>query len=114
MPCIAPRTITKDELFTYALHFQEPSEQFQQHVQQCSSCRRQAARYRAISSTLARKLARSDCPSTLTISEFAAGILNAQASQKVAAHLHDCHQCADELAVSQIFLVPTPSHNPPP
>jgi hypothetical protein len=74
------------------------------HVEQCRACREQAADYARLHEALSAGLYRSTCPSTLTIGEFALGVLTPEEQQAVAEHIVDCRQCAAERREFVAFL----------
>lgn len=104
MECCAPGTISNDDFLRYALDPDDLSAEARQHFAACAACRARAAEYRTFSSTLARQLYRWDCPTTLQISEYAAGLLTGKERRKLENHLKRCSRCSEEAAVSKEFL----------
>lgn len=104
MQCHTPGTISEDDLLRYTLDPQDLSSEASQHFETCPACRARADEYKTMSAALARKLHRWDCPTTLEISEYAAGLLTGKDRKKIEAHLKHCTHCAEEVAISQEFL----------
>ncbi|HEY7419999.1 MAG TPA: zf-HC2 domain-containing protein [Ktedonobacteraceae bacterium] len=104
MQCRAPGIISEDDLLRYTLDPQDLSSEASQHFDICPLCRARADEYKTMSSTLARRLHRWDCPTTLEISEYAAGLLTDKERKKLEAHLKHCTHCSEEVAISQEFL----------
>ncbi len=104
MQCRAPGSISEDDLLRYALDPQDLSSEASHHFDVCPACRARADEYKTMSAALARKLHRWDCPPTLEISEYAAGLLTGKERKKIEVHLKHCTHCAEEVALSQEFL----------
>jgi anti-sigma factor RsiW len=104
MECFAPGTISDDDLLRYTLDPEDLSAEARQHFDECPACRARAADYRSVSTDLATRLHRWDCPTTLTLSEFAAGLLTGKERKQVEEHLKHCLHCSEEAAISREFL----------
>jgi hypothetical protein len=104
MQCRAPGIISEDDLLRYTLDPQELSLEASQHFDACPACRARAHEYRSVSTTLARRLHRWDCPTTQEISEYTARLLAARDRKRLEEHFKQCTHCSEEATISQEFL----------
>lgn len=108
MDCRAPDAIHEDDLVISALDPDALTAEVRQHLAECPACAERAAEYQSLTRTLSSRLYRWDCPTTLEISDYAAGSLTAKRRRAISAHLKRCPPCTEELEMSKEFLAPTP------
>jgi hypothetical protein len=106
MECIEPGKVSVDELFALAMG--EDSEPAATHAANCPSCAATVEGYADADRLLHSKLARVDCPATLTLGELILGILDPSAALDVRAHLADCHYCASDMKLLALELAGDP------
>jgi hypothetical protein len=92
--CVNPREIDADSLLLYARG--EASHGAAQHIERCRHCQERAREYALLERGLLARLFRRSCPDTLTLGEYAMGLLDPGGMMTVAGHLVECHHCADE------------------
>jgi len=100
--CIAPGTVSADELLAHARR--EASPAVAQHLQACPVCRTRAEGYASAERTLTAAFFRRSCPPPVTIGEFALGSLAATEAITLAEHLLECPHCAEERRAFSSFL----------
>lgn len=109
--CSAPGSVTEDDLLAAAEGAATPA--VLAHLAQCARCASVALGYAQTQRLLAGALFRLDCPSSLDLAEYVAGVLTATQRQTVAAHLVDCVPCTADVALlraeqRQEQVAPTP------
>jgi hypothetical protein len=104
MECCAPGTISDDDLLRYTFDPDELAAEARTHFDDCPACRARADDYRSVSNILVKRLHRWGCPTTLEISEYAAGLLTGKDRQKLEDHFKHCPHCAEEVSISREFL----------
>ena len=92
--CIAPSEISDEALLEYARG--ETSASVAAHIQRCALCRADAQEYALLERALHVRLYRRTCPDTLTIGEYALGMLPQNQLLSIADHLVECPHCAEE------------------
>jgi len=78
------------------------------HLEACPCCAARAALLMRFERRLRGCLTRVLCPPTLTLIDYSLRLLDPSQQTSVAAHLHSCRACADELA--QIVAERTPKY----
>ena len=92
--CIAPSEISDEALLEYARG--EAPASVAAHIRQCALCRADAQEYALLERGLHAHLYRRTCPDTLTIGEYALGMLPQEQLLSIADHLVECPHCAEE------------------
>lgn len=100
--CVHPGEIAADDLVAYARG--EAAAVVDRHVQRCSACRAEAGSYARLDGVLTTALFRLRCPETITLGEYALGILQPERAQEIAAHLVECPSCRAESRSFSSFL----------
>lgn len=111
LACIQPDQVTEAD-YLAALN-QDSRPEFKRHLADCEFCRREIQVYRNLDDRLRRQFefisspARTLCPETQRVGEYAAGLLGAMESAKLRQHLATCDWCANEAAqIKQWLLEP--------
>lgn len=107
MDCRAPDAIHEDDLVISALDPDALTAEARQHLAECPACAERAAAYQTFTRTLSARLYRWDCPTSLEISDYAAGSLPTKRRRAIRAHLKRCPHCAEEVEMSREFLAQT-------
>ena len=107
MDCRAPDAIHEDDLVISALDADALTAEARQHLAECPACAERAAAYQTLTRTLSTRLYRWDCPTTLEISDYAAGLLTSKRRRAISAHLKRCPHCTEEVEMSREFLAPS-------
>jgi anti-sigma factor RsiW len=102
MSCVLPPQLTDDALLSYLDGEADPL--VVQHLDQCPFCRQRAAELRNYVNSLAARLFRATCPSSLELGEYHVGLLPAPEASRVGAHVDECPHCTAELAVIVDFM----------
>jgi anti-sigma factor RsiW len=94
--CINPTGIKAGDLITY-LHG-DASPQIVAHVARCPFCSEQVEELRMVDAQLLAAFYRESCPTPDTLADFALNRLPGTEKLRVAAHVHGCAACTDEVA----------------
>jgi len=108
MECSQPGIIRDEELLAY-LSGEPVRPVVQQHLAQCASCSTRLVEYRELEHSLILTLYRWDCPPNQILGEFQLGLLGAERSASVRAHLSQCVLCAGDLTTLATFLGEKPA-----
>lgn len=100
--CIEPGAIAAGDLIASARG--EASTSVQSHIERCPACRAQRDAYAGLDQTLRTQLYRRSCPLSVTLGEYAMGMLPPIELQHIAEHLVDCPRCAAESRSFSAFL----------
>jgi anti-sigma factor RsiW len=100
--CIDPAGISDEAIIAYATGEAEASAS--SHIERCPGCRGRAEVYARSHNLVGFGLWRSSCPPSLTLGEYALGLLNGEALQQTAAHLSECPRCLAESRAFSAFL----------
>jgi hypothetical protein len=92
--CVAPSEISDDALLDHARG--QGTSHAAAHIQRCALCRADAQEYALLERGLHARLYRRTCPDTLTIGEYAIGMLPQEQLLSIADHLVECPHCAAE------------------
>lgn len=92
--CVAPSEISDEALLDYARG--RGTARAAAHIQRCALCRGDAQQYALLEHGLHARLYRRTCPDTLTIGEYALGMLPQEQLLSIADHLVECPHCATE------------------
>ncbi|GCE47530.1 hypothetical protein [Thermosporothrix hazakensis] len=74
------------------------------HVAHCPLCQSTLAQYEELHFKLLSRLYRSQCPSSLQLGFFCAGLLSGAESEAIASHVAQCPLCSLEVLQTQEFL----------
>ena len=102
MTCYHPPELDDTQLLAYLQG--EADSEVAVHLEQCSHCREKAHRLALIHDGLTRRLYRVTCPTPSELGEYHMGLLPPDREAAVAAHLHECHHCAHEVAQLTAYL----------
>lgn len=109
--CVRPGEVSEDELVGHAAG--ESSRRVNNHVRACHHCASIVASYQTFERRLVQALYRLDCPSSMTLGEYAMGLLPISNRRQVEAHLAACPHCSAELATADGFLEDAPNQTAP-
>lgn len=109
--CIQPDQVTEAD-YLAALN-QDSRPEFKRHLAECEFCQREMQVYRNLNNKLSRQFefisspARTLCPETQRVGEYAAGLLGPMETAKLRQHLATCDRCSTEFAqISRWLLEP--------
>jgi anti-sigma factor RsiW len=74
------------------------------HVRHCAECTHEAITLGQTARQLSSVLYRFDCLDSMTLGEYVLDVLEPECRQLVAAHTHECEECADELQMLREHL----------
>ena len=100
--CVDPSEITADDIMAYAPGAAPP--EIIRHIARCAACHAEAEGYARLSSLLQTTLFRHTCPATITLGEYALGMLVDPERRLVAEHLVECPHCLGESRNFTSFL----------
>lgn len=120
MDCTDSIAPNDEELLRFALDGAALSEDAQNHLARCETCKRRLASYQQANTFLLSHLYRSDCPSATELSMYCAqyDFLPEERRIQLANHILDCPLCAAEAEESRKFLseqdipLPVPAFSP--
>ena len=104
MDCLDSIACTDEELISLALDGEALSEEANNHLQQCETCKRRLAIYKQDNAYLLAHLYRSQCPSGEKLSLYCDDLLPAGERVSIASHVKDCPLCATEVEQTRSFL----------
>lgn len=102
MTCSFPPPLSEDDL-SAALDG-EASPAVQQHLAQCASCTGRLEEARRMEQRLKGMLLRFDCPTSQSLIDYDAGLLDADESIDIRHHIESCPRCQAELGTMHRFL----------
>lgn len=83
------------------------------HLSHCPGCQQRANQLNGQQQTLALRLFRSACPSSLELSEYQMGLLPPERSLSIARHASKCPHCSQEIEALLVFMAqPDPLAQP--
>jgi len=100
--CVDPRAVSADDLIAWARGEAPP--RVGEHLDACPACREQASSYADTDRLLRHELFRRTCPSSITIGEYALGVLPSTQMLSLADHLIECPHCRAESRSFSSFL----------
>jgi hypothetical protein len=100
--CIAPGTVSDEDLLAWARGDADVA--VREHLEHCAYCRDEASALAQAESKLHHTLFRRTCPPSMTIGEYALGMLEAEQAIAIAEHLLECPHCAEERRRFAAFL----------
>jgi hypothetical protein len=100
--CINPSEIRAVDLIAFAEDEAGPATK--SHIERCGFCRRQAVVYAGMERVMNGVLYRRSCIPSLTLGEYAIGVLEPLEMRAVAEHLLDCPHCLAESRSFSAFL----------
>src|SRR5690348_4072339 len=120
MDCMDSIATNDEELLRFALDGEALSEEVQNHLEHCETCKQRLASYRQANTFLFSHLYRSERPSGEDLSMYCAAydFLQEEKRIKIANHILDCPLCAAEAEETRQFLrvqdipLPAPSFSP--
>ena len=120
MDCKDPIAPDDEKLLRFALDGEALSEETQDHIERCETCKQHLARYRQANTFLLSHLYRSECPTGEELSMYCAGYdyLPQEERIRIANHILDCPLCAVEAEETRKFLrvqdisLPVPTFSP--
>jgi hypothetical protein len=112
MKCINPPALS-DEALALALDGLADS-RTQQHLSRCAACSERLEKMRQFDGALQTHLRRFDCPSSQTLTDFYAGMLEEGEAQAIREHLDHCPRCQEEIQMLEQFLNLPPEIAPVP
>ena len=104
MDCLDSIACTDEELISLALDGEALSEEANNHLQQCETCKQRLASYKQDNAYLLAHLYRSQCPSGEKLSLYCDDLLPAGERVSIASHVKDCPLCATEVEQTRSFL----------
>ena len=102
MTCQMPPALSDDEIS--AVLDGTAEHHVMRHVALCPHCAARVATAQHLEHALARRLARWDCPSPLSLGEYQLNLLSRQDAQAIQKHVDGCMHCKAELAELSSFL----------
>lgn len=120
MDCKDSLAPNDEELLRFALDGEALSEETQNHIERCETCKRRIATYRQANTFLLSHLYRSECPTGEELSLYCAAydFLSEEKRISIANHILDCPLCAAEAEETRKFLrvqdipLPAPALSP--
>jgi anti-sigma factor RsiW len=100
--CIAPGSVSELDLMAWARG--EAGADVQEHISRCARCREEAEAYARADARLVGAFFRRSCPPSMTLGEYALGLLEPEQAIAVAEHLLECPNCAEERRRFAAFL----------
>src|SRR5947209_19532975 len=104
MDCLDSIACTDEELISLALDGEALSEEANNHLQQCETCKQRLATYKQDNASLLAHLYRSQCPSGEKLSLYCDDLLPEGERVSIASHVKDCPLCATEVEQTRRFL----------
>src|SRR2546429_2429025 len=98
MDCLDSIACTDEELISLALDGETLSEEANNHLQQCETCKRRLAIYKQDNAYLLAHLYRSQCPSGEKLSLYCDDLLPAGGRVRTTTHAKKWPPCATEVA----------------
>jgi hypothetical protein len=107
MDCFHTMAPADDDLLKFVLDEVSLPKTAREHIKHCTICQQRLTHYKTMNSYLLSHLYRSECPTSMQISLYAASYLPEQESLLVAAHIRRCPLCAREVADTRHSLANT-------
>src|SRR2546422_9472512 len=104
MDCLDSIACTDEELISLALDGEALSEEANNHLQQCETCKQRLASYKQDNAYLLAHLYRSQCPSGEKLSLYCDDLLPAGGRGSIANHLKDFPLCCPEVEAKPSFF----------
>lgn len=102
MACVRSPKLSDGELLAYLAG--EADSKITAHLDECNLCRQRAATLAKQERQLRASLYRSQCPPSLTLSEYHIGFLSAAETRDIDRHLQHCLHCRQELQRLTAYL----------
>lgn len=102
MACVRSPKWSDGELLAYLAGEADPK--ITAHLDECNLCRQRAATLATQERHLRASLYRSQCPPSLTLSEYHVGFLSAAETRTIDRHLQQCPHCRHELQRLTAYL----------
>lgn len=102
MVCVRSPKLSDGELLAYLAGEAEPK--ITAHLDECNLCRQRVATLAKQERQLRASLYRSQCPPSLTLSEYHIGFLSAVEARTIDRHLQHCPHCRHELQRLTAYL----------
>lgn len=111
--CVSPPELDDRQLLMF-LDGERPAH-IAAHLEQCPYCRERSRKLAGMQNYITSQLYRLTCPTSIELGDYTLGMLSAGRAAMVAAHVHDCPHCTQEVSQLTDYLgvfLPTPKVSP--
>jgi hypothetical protein len=102
--CINSMAPSAEALLSLALDEIPLHEGRKEHLESCSICQRRLALYKQANRQILSTVYRSECPTTMQINLYCAGLLNGDEAIGITYHVAKCPLCAHEIVITRQVL----------